>query len=155
MPTSNKPVGFGTHRMHANAPDAFSNPLPIRRGRGRSVRPRRRSPQHAPRRAEPAPRASRQEVDIMLSKILSSAALLGASLWSSSAWPVDPPGSKPGDDALTCEQIYAQGAAESQREQQEHAAKAEEMKRQTNGLRGLVIGAAMTGGMGGTAQAAQ
>jgi len=91
----------------------------------------------------------------MLSKILSSAAVLGASLWSSSAWPVDPPGSKPGDDALTCEQIYAQGAAESQREQQEHAAKAEEMKRQTNGLRGLVIGAAMTGGMGGTAQAAQ
>jgi len=91
----------------------------------------------------------------MLSRILSSAALLGASLWSPFAWPVDPPGSKPGDDALTCEQIYAQGAAESQREQQEHAAKTEELKRQTNGTRALVICAALTGGMGGTAQAAQ
>ena len=91
----------------------------------------------------------------MLSKMLSSAALLGASLWSPCAWPVDPPGSKPGDDALTCEQIYAQGAAESQREQQERNAKTEELKRQGTATRTLVIGAMLTGGMGGTGQAAQ
>jgi hypothetical protein len=91
----------------------------------------------------------------MLFKILGSVTLLGSSLWAPYAWPVDPPGSKPGDDALSCEQIYAQGLAESQREQQERNAKSEELRRQGNATRALLTGATLTGGMGGTGQMAQ
>jgi hypothetical protein len=64
-------------------------------------------------------------------------------------------GAMPGDEALTCEQIYAQGMAESQRDQQARNQRNEQMKRQNMGTAALVTGAMMTGGLGGTGQAAQ
>lgn len=64
-------------------------------------------------------------------------------------------GVRPGDDALTCEQIYAQGMAESQRDQQARNTRNEQMKRQNMGTAALLTGAMMTGGLGGTGQAAQ
>lgn len=94
------------------------------------------------------------------SKVLISAASLGAALlWLPGARAADPPGALPGalpgDAALTCEQIYAQGAAETQREQQERAKRNDEMRAQTRATGALVTGAMLTGGMGGTGQAAQ
>lgn len=65
------------------------------------------------------------------------------------------PGAMPGDDALSCEQIYAQGMAESQKDQQARNQRNEQMKRQSMGTAALATGAMMTGGLGGTAQAAQ
>ncbi|MGH8313951.1 MAG: hypothetical protein ACRETU_02220 [Steroidobacterales bacterium] len=64
-------------------------------------------------------------------------------------------GAMPGDDALTCEQIYAQGMAETQRDQQARNQRIEQMKRQNAGTAGLMTGAVMAGGLGGTGQAAQ
>lgn len=64
-------------------------------------------------------------------------------------------GAMPGDDALTCEQIYAQGMAESQKEQQARNERNAQMKRQSAGTAALVTGAVMTGGLGGTGIAAQ
>jgi hypothetical protein len=61
----------------------------------------------------------------------------------------------PGDDALSCDQIYAQGMAETQRDQQARNQRNEQMKRQNMGTAALVTGAMMTGGLGGTGQAAQ
>jgi hypothetical protein len=65
------------------------------------------------------------------------------------------PGVRPGDESLTCEQIYAQGAAEVQREQGERNARREEMKAQSAGTAAMMTGAMMTGGLGGTGFAAQ
>ena len=65
------------------------------------------------------------------------------------------PGALPGDDALTCDQIYAQGMAESQKDQQERERKNQERKAQVQGTSALVMGAVMTGGLGGTGMAAQ
>jgi len=62
---------------------------------------------------------------------------------------------QPGDDQLSCEQIYAQGMAESQRDQQARSQKIEQMKKQNTATAALVTGAMLTGGMGGTGQAAQ
>jgi hypothetical protein len=67
----------------------------------------------------------------------------------------DTSGAMPGDDALTCDQIYAQGMAESQRDQQARNQRNEQMKRQSMGTAALVTGAMMAGGLGGTGQAAQ
>jgi hypothetical protein len=64
-------------------------------------------------------------------------------------------GAMPGDDALTCDQIYAQGMAETQRDQQARSQRNEQMRRQNMGTAALVTGAMMTGGLGGTGQAAQ
>jgi hypothetical protein len=64
-------------------------------------------------------------------------------------------GVMPGDDALTCDQIYAQGMAETQRDQQARGQRNEQMSRQSMGTAGLMTGAMMTGGLGGTGQAAQ
>jgi hypothetical protein len=64
-------------------------------------------------------------------------------------------GVMPGDDALSCDQIYAQGMAETQRDQQARNQRNEQMKRQNMGTAALVTGAMMTGGLGGTGQAAQ
>jgi hypothetical protein len=52
-----------------------------------------------------------------------------------------PPGTLPGDEALSCEQIYEQGMAESQREQQERDRKNDERKAQAQGMKGLIIAA--------------
>jgi hypothetical protein len=56
------------------------------------------------------------------------------------------PGAKPGDDALTCDEIYAQGMAESQRDQQEREKKRQQMKAQQMGTAALVASAIATGG---------
>jgi hypothetical protein len=67
----------------------------------------------------------------------------------------DTSGAMPGDDVLTCDQIYAQGMAESQRDQQARNQRNEQMKRQSKGTAALMTGAVMAGGLGGTGQAAQ
>ena len=63
-------------------------------------------------------------------------------------------GALPGDDALTCEQIYAQGMAESQRDQQARAQRNDQRRAELAGMSALITGAALTGGLGGTAAAA-
>ena len=92
---------------------------------------------------------------IAMPKVLAVAASIGAALWMPLALAADPAGARPGDDALTCEQIYAQGAAEAQREQQERAKKNDERRSELRATGALVSGAMLTGGMGGTGQAAQ
>jgi len=67
----------------------------------------------------------------------------------------DGSGAMPGDDALTCEQIYAQGMAESQRSQQEINQRNEQLRAQGAATGALVTGAMLAGGLGGTGQAAQ
>jgi len=69
--------------------------------------------------------------------------------------PANASGAMPGDDALTCEQIYAQGMAESQRKQQAINQRNEQMRRQSLGTASLLTGAVATGGLGGTGIAAQ
>jgi hypothetical protein len=70
------------------------------------------------------------------------------------AWAAEPPGALPGDEALTCDQIYAQGMAEARREQAERDKKNEERKAEQRGTMALVGTAMAAGGMGGTGQAA-
>jgi hypothetical protein len=89
------------------------------------------------------------------SRTRQSAAALGAALWASCAVAADTPGALPGDDGLTCEQIYAQASAESQRDQQQRANKNEERRKQGQATAALIGGAMMVGGLGGTGQAAQ
>jgi hypothetical protein len=90
-----------------------------------------------------------------ISKTLTCVASLAAALWVPCALAADPPGAKPGDDALTCEQIYAQGAAESQREQEERNRKNDERRGELRATAALVTGALLTGGLSGTGPAAQ
>jgi hypothetical protein len=73
---------------------------------------------------------------------LNLAAALGAAVWINGAVAEGIPGAAPGDEALSCEQIYAQGMAESQRDQQARDEKAQALKQQEKGLIGA-IGAAM------------
>jgi hypothetical protein len=67
----------------------------------------------------------------------------------------DASGAMPGDDALTCEQIFAQGMAESQKDQQERSQRNAQLKAQSAATGAMVTGAMMAGGMGGTGQMAQ
>ena len=64
-------------------------------------------------------------------------------------------GAMPGDESLTCEQIYAQGMAESQRDQQALKQRNDQLRAQNTMTGALVAGAVMTGGLGGTGFAAQ
>jgi hypothetical protein len=64
-------------------------------------------------------------------------------------------GIRPGDESLTCEQIYAQGAADAQREQEERNATREQMRARSGATAALMTGAMLTGGLGGTGLAAQ
>jgi hypothetical protein len=66
-----------------------------------------------------------------------------------------PAGALPGDQALTCEQIYAQVDAEMQRARLEREKKAEELRNQSRATKTLLITATLAGGLGGTGQAAQ
>jgi hypothetical protein len=91
----------------------------------------------------------------MTMRTFSCTAALVAALGLPCARGADPPGARPGDDALTCEQIYAQGAAEAQREQDERAKKNAERKAELTATATLLTGATLVGGMGGTGQAAQ
>ena len=88
-------------------------------------------------------------------RTLTCAAALGAALWMAEAIAADPPGAKPGDDKLTCDQIYAEGSAISQQEQAEREKRNDERRGQASTTKALVTAAALSGGMGGTAQAAQ
>ncbi|HEY2560023.1 MAG TPA: hypothetical protein VGI48_09985 [Caldimonas sp.] len=78
-----------------------------------------------------------------------------AALWAGVVLAADLPAARPGDEALTCEQIFAQGSAEKQREQEERARKVEELKAQQRTSKALLTTAVLTGGLGGSAQAAQ
>lgn len=63
-------------------------------------------------------------------------------------------GAMPGDESLTCEQIYAQGMAESQRDQQALKQRNDELRVQSRTTGALITGAMLTGGLGGTGFAA-
>jgi hypothetical protein len=65
------------------------------------------------------------------------------------------PGSRPGDDALSCEQIYSEGMAESEHDQQARGQRNDAMRAQQAATVGLGTAALLSGGLGGTAQAAQ
>jgi hypothetical protein len=88
-------------------------------------------------------------------KAMMTACAVGAALWISSVGAAEAPGARPGDEALTCEQIYAQGMAESQRDQEERRKRIEQQKAQTGATAALLTGAMMTGGLSGTGLAAQ
>jgi hypothetical protein len=75
--------------------------------------------------------------------------LLGVALWAPCAFADEIPGARPGDEALSCAQIYAQGQAESQREQEQRNEKAHAMKRQQQGFTALLGTAIATGGLVG------
>jgi hypothetical protein len=90
-----------------------------------------------------------------ISKFTIAGWVIGTALWIASAGAADAPGVMPGDDALTCDQIYAQGMAESQRVQQERSQRNEQLRKNGAATSALAAGAMMTGGLGGTAQAAQ
>jgi len=64
-------------------------------------------------------------------------------------------GARPGDDALSCEQIHDQGMAEAQHDQQERSRRSDEMRAQQTATLGLGVTAMLSGGRGGTAQLAQ
>ena len=68
--------------------------------------------------------------------------------------PAAVPGTQPGDEALTCEQIYAQGAAESEREQQERARRNDARRQETHATVGLIAGAMLMSGVPGAGPAA-
>jgi hypothetical protein len=73
-------------------------------------------------------------------------------LGSASAAAQDVAGARPGDEALTCEQIYAQGQAESQHEQELRNQKTQALRQQQQGFTALLGTAIATGGLvGGTA----
>lgn len=89
--------------------------------------------------------------------LIRTAALgLAVASWLACAHAKDLPGALPGDEALSCDQIYAAGMAESQRDQQARAEKAQALKQKQQGLMGLAGVAMATGGLvgGHAAQAA-
>lgn len=64
-------------------------------------------------------------------------------------------GAMPGDDALTCDEIYAQGMAQSQQDQQARSQHIEQMRQQNRASAAILTGAMLAGGLGGTGQEAQ
>jgi hypothetical protein len=81
-----------------------------------------------------------------LSKPLSAVAALGLAVCSGLAPAADPPAANPDEDALTCEQIYALGAAESHRAQLEREGKAAAIGRQMQANQALLTTLNVTGG---------
>jgi len=81
--------------------------------------------------------------------------LIAFTLLNRSANATEPSGAQPGDETLTCDQIYVQGMAEAQRAQQERNQKHDQMRAQSNATAALVVGATAAGGLGGTGQVAQ
>jgi len=75
--------------------------------------------------------------------IIAAAWTAGAALATEAA---GVPGANPGDEALTCDEIYAQGMAESQRDRQEREKKRQQMKAEQMGTAALVASAVATGG---------
>ena len=76
---------------------------------------------------------------------LNLAASLGAALWAIFAGAEGIPGAQPGDAELTCQQIYDQGMAESQRDQQARDEKAQALRQQEKSLIGAIGAATATG----------
>lgn len=90
-----------------------------------------------------------------LTRTLVAATALGAALGIARAQAADPPASHLGDDALTCEQIYAEATAQSQRDQAEREKRNEARRRQAQGAATLLTGATLAGGMAGSGLAAE
>jgi len=82
-------------------------------------------------------------------------AIVSAALHGPAAAAGSSSGARPGDDALSCEQIHAQGMAEAQHDQQERSQRGAAMRAQQMATMGLGTTALLSGGLGGTAQAAQ
>jgi hypothetical protein len=80
------------------------------------------------------------------SKLLSAVVSLTLALWSALAPAADPPAAKMVEDALTCDQIYALGAAESQRDQHEREGKLAELGSQVQTNQALLTTLNLTGG---------
>ena len=76
---------------------------------------------------------------------------IAVAAWSSPALADGNPGAKPGDEALSCQQIYAEGMAETQREQDARNQKTEAMKAQQKAFLGTLGTAMATGGLVGGA----
>lgn len=76
---------------------------------------------------------------------LNLAAALGVAMCANCAVAEGVPGAEPGDEALSCAQIYAEGMAETQRKQQARDEKAQALKLQEKSLIGA-IGATMATG---------
>jgi hypothetical protein len=89
------------------------------------------------------------------SKAATCAAAISGALCVPFALATDPPGALPGDEALTCDQIYAQVDAQVQRARQEREKKAEEMRSGSRAAKATLATAMLAGGLGGTGQAAQ
>jgi hypothetical protein len=90
-----------------------------------------------------------------LCRTLLCATALGAVLGVARAQAVDAPAARPGDDALTCDQLYAEATAQSQRDQAEREKRNDERRHQTQATTAVVAGATLAGGMGGTGIVAQ
>lgn len=69
--------------------------------------------------------------------------------WSSPVFADAIAGAKPGDEALSCQQIYAEGMAETQREQDARNQKTDAMKAQQKSFIGQLGAAIATGGLVG------
>jgi len=74
---------------------------------------------------------------------------LAVALCATSALADEISGARPGDEALTCEQIYAQGMAESQRDQQVRDQKTQAMRQQQQAFKAELGVAVATGGLVG------
>ncbi len=105
---------------------------------------------------------------LTMCKVAAAAFAIGAFMWlpigvaadtTANAPPPAPTtsgsGSLPGDEALTCDQIYAQGMAESRRDQEERSKRNDQMRNESKATAAMMTGAMMAGGLGGTGQAAQ
>jgi hypothetical protein len=88
-------------------------------------------------------------------RTLIGATAFAAALGIAHAQATNPPAARPGDDALTCDQIYAEATAQSQRDQAEREKRNDERRRQSQATAALGTTAMLAGGVGGTAQAAQ
>jgi hypothetical protein len=106
-------------------------------------------------RASSASPSPPEEIIMPFTRTLTCAAALSAALWIAEAPAADAPAARPGDEALTCDQIYAEATAQSQRDQAEREKRNAERRRQSQATMALGTAAMLTGGVGGTAQAAQ
>ena len=85
------------------------------------------------------------------SNALICATALAAALGMPRVQAADAPGARPGDDALSCEQLYAEASAQSQHDQAERRQHNDERQREGNATAALVTGAMLSGGLGGLA----
>jgi hypothetical protein len=90
-----------------------------------------------------------------LTRTMIGATAFAVALGIARAQATNPPAARPGDDALTCDQIYAEATAQSQRDQAEREKRNDERRRQSQATAALVTGATLAGGMGGTGLVAQ